>query len=124
MSIESEAEKSFAYRVENGEKIGSSTTLPKEGDEITDKYATPSTTAVDNIIAYNDDWAVIMRNAPFDDYQRILIVEIHESHVPPEDVTHDEKTDQGQIVIDKGIIKKVMTVNEWRDYQKELKLNK
>lgn len=101
------------FRVHGGEKIGSHDKIPEVGEVIENRYGTKSEWSVENIIAYNDQWAAIMRGDSRDDYQHILIIQVGKWHTPTPDVTHDEKTDHEQIFIEKGIVEEVLTVNEF-----------
>jgi len=102
-----------AFRVHGGEKIGSHDKIPEVGDVIENRYGTRSEWAVNNIVAHNDEWAAIMRGDYRDDYQKILIIKVNKWHIPKPDVTHDEKTDHEQIFIEKGVVKEVLSVNEF-----------
>lgn len=107
-------EQTIFFRVHGGEKMGSHDKMPEPGDVIENRYATPSARAVDNIIAYNDQWAAIMRNDPYDRFQKVILIKVEKYHEPKPDVSHDEKTDQAQVVIERGVVQEVMSVEEFR----------
>lgn len=113
MTMERPDDESRAYRVHGGEKIGSHDRVPEVGEVIENRYGTNSELAVSNIIAYNDEWAGLIRGDSHDRYQRIVIIKVDKWHIPEPDVTYNEQTDQGQIFIEKGVVEEALSVKEF-----------
>jgi hypothetical protein len=103
---------SHVFRVINGYFIGSNTPILHPGDKIANNYATPHANAVEIMFGLNDREQSYYDGSPFDNYQRVAVVEVDEFSIPKPDITHIGGADKDQVMVT-GEVKEVLTPNEF-----------
>jgi|GEM_PF-7072034 len=106
------SEGTMVFRVINGLKVGSRTPSLEEGDIVTDNYATPYAASVAEIMRLNDIDENLRTHNPYDNYQRVALINVEKFEIPKPDITHKPGIDRDQVIVS-GTVLEVLTPNEF-----------